>query len=121
MKDALQQLLRAEEAGRRSAASREAEGRRLIEEADAESERIAEHGRQDLSRRIEALGKEIRADTDEQRRALAEDNERSIESCREQSARRRSEAVGRLVALLLEEPTAPKANAERGSSGPPGS
>jgi len=29
--------------------------------------------------------------------------------------------VGRLVALLLEEPTAPKANAERGSSGPPGS
>ena len=106
MKHVLEQLLRAEEAGRRVAARREAEGERLVAEAETQSVQIAERARDTLAQQIEAIGVEVRAATDAALRVVAGERERAIGRCRAQAEERRPEALRQLLKILLDEPPA---------------
>ncbi len=111
MKEVLEQLLRAEEAGRREAATQEAAGARLVAEAEAQSRQIAERARDDLAHRLDALRADAGATTDAELRAVTRTSEEAIARCRAQVEQHRPEALRQLVARLLDELPASEARA----------
>ena len=103
MKEILRRLLQAEEAGRKAAAVLEERGEEFLCAAKAESEQIVRRIRSDAQTETEKLERQAQDETLHGRQAIAREADATIERMKSQTVKRRSEAVARIIKLLLDE------------------
>lgn len=103
MKEILKQLLEAEQGGRQAAAHLEEEARLLLQQAEREGEEIVRQQRSATSQQIAQWEEEAQAQIEAGRRAIACRTEEALKQMRRQALERRSEAVARVMAILLAE------------------
>lgn len=101
VKETLRHLLEAEEAGRREAARLEAAGDEIVRKARAEGEKYAQAIRLTVEREIAELQRQAQTEIEQGCQAIVHETDATIERLKTQAATQRSEAVKKVVAILL--------------------